>query len=319
MAHAFALRQTPPAMAHATGAGAAPSCGVSITSIHVDVPAGTRHMALPSDLFALTVYCHEGLSCVGDGEDFLPEVTLTTLRTRPGRFVSGGRGELALVLLTPEAVVTVLRAPLHGLLDRRVPLEQLCGTLEQRRLRDSLRLAASRADRVQRLGRWLEGRMTARVPLGEAQRRVGRATNLVSRSEQTLDIDGIASTLRVSRRQLERDFHQWLGVSPSHFVRLVRFQRAARAIAKGTPLVDVALDAGYADQPHLNRSVRSLAGLTPRDLRHTTVGQARAGVPETLADRLLISDTRDVVLDRSAPTTSGSCPHAYLVARAARH
>lgn len=289
--------------------------GTFITSIHVDVPAGTRHAALPSDLYALTVYCHDGLACAEDGEDFVPEVTLTALRTRPGRFVSGGRGELALVLLTPEAAIAVLRAPVHGLHDRRVPLEQLCGALEQRRLRDSLRLAATRADRVERLGRWLEERMTARRPLGESQRRVSQAANLVLHGEPAAETDRISSTLGVSRRQLERDFHQWLGVSPSHFARLARFQRAARAVSDGAPLVDVALDAGYADQPHFTRSVRKLAGMTPRELQRASLTQTRLRVQQTLAERLLINSTHDVVLDAASPT-SPSCPHGHLVARA---
>ncbi|WP_280152078.1 hypothetical protein [Piscinibacter sp. XHJ-5] len=51
---------------------------------------------------------------------------------------------MMLVLLTPEAAVSILRAPLHGLHECRVPLEQLCGTPKQRRLRDGVRLAASR-------------------------------------------------------------------------------------------------------------------------------------------------------------------------------
>lgn len=286
--------------------------------VEVDVPAGSRHLALPSDLFALTVYCQEDLSCMEEGEDFRPEVTVTTLRTRPGRFVTGGRGELALVMLTPAELLSIVRAPLEGQFDRRLPLEHLCGAAEQRRLRDSLRLAASRAERIERLGRWLEERLTDRAPLCGAQRRVAQATRHMLQAPHLPALDSVAGLLGVSRRQVERDFVQWLGVSPMHFIRLVRFQRAARSIANGSALVDAAVDAGYADQPHFNRSVRGLTGMTPRGLRTAARGTSQDMVLATLADRLLIGATSEVALDSPRSATMAS-DHVRLLARASRH
>jgi AraC-like DNA-binding protein len=49
---------------------------------------------------------------------------------------------------------------------------------------------------------------------------------------------------------------------------VLRFQRFMREIA--APTVDLAragLLAGYADQPHLSRETRRLAGLSPHQLR----------------------------------------------------
>ena len=52
---------------------------------------------------------------------------------------------------------------------------------------------------------------------------------------------------------------------PKAYARLLRFQRATEAlVAGGEPrLAEVAADCGYADQSHLNREFRALAGTTP--------------------------------------------------------
>ncbi|CAG6399478.1 hypothetical protein SCOCK_910011 [Actinacidiphila cocklensis] len=47
---------------------------------------------------------------------------------------------------------------------------------------------------------------------------------------------------------------------------MLRLQRALAMARTGTPFARVAADAGYADQPHLSREVRSLAGIPLREL-----------------------------------------------------
>ncbi|MBL0727287.1 AraC family transcriptional regulator [Piscinibacter sp. HJYY11] len=279
-----------------------------VSCIDIDVPHGTRHQGLPSDLYAITVYCDDELRCSEEGEDFVPEVTVSAMRTRPGQFTSSGRGQLAIALLAPEAMTAVLRAPLEGLVDCRVPLAQLCGMGAQRGLRDRLRTAASTSERAHRFQHWIGERMGARSPLSPAQRRVSRATQLMA--QPTAELTTVASTVGASLRQLERDFDHWLGVSPSHFMRLTRFQRAVKSIAEGGSLADTAIDCGFSDQPHLTRSVRRLGGETPRFF-----GRDSSAPRAVLADRLLISGPPGVVFGSAGPTARGE---AHLVARAAQ-
>jgi len=51
--------------------------------------------------------------------------------------------------------------------------------------------------------------------------------------------------------------------------RVLRFQRARRIARGTTSLALVAALAGYADQAHLSRECRGLAGTTPSDLFKT--------------------------------------------------
>jgi len=69
----------------------------------------------------------------------------------------------------------------------------------------------------------------------------------------------------VSERQLLRRCTAALGYGPKTLGRILRFQRfrALAAAREGAALVDLAADAGYADQAHLTRECVRLAGETP--------------------------------------------------------
>jgi len=74
----------------------------------------------------------------------------------------------------------------------------------------------------------------------------------------------------VGERRLHRHCRAAVGYGPKMLERVLRFQRA-RQIARGTTsLALVAALSGYADQAHLTRESRCLAGTTPSDLFKTS-------------------------------------------------
>src|SRR6185436_19981456 len=80
----------------------------------------------------------------------------------------------------------------------------------------------------------------------------------------------LADRTGLSDRQLRRRFEAAIGYGPKMFQRIARFRRWL-GLAQATPpdgrrLVDLAAEAGYADQPHLTREVTRLAGLPPAAL-----------------------------------------------------
>ena len=71
----------------------------------------------------------------------------------------------------------------------------------------------------------------------------------------------------VSERELQRRFGDHIGYGPKTLHRVLRFQRFMRHLSgSDANLAAAAAHAGYADQPHLTREARRLAGLTPRQL-----------------------------------------------------
>ena len=76
----------------------------------------------------------------------------------------------------------------------------------------------------------------------------------------------MAERLCISPRQLHRRCLPAFGYGPRRLARVLRFQRALEEIRCGVSLAHAAAASGYADQAHLSREVRALAGTTPRGL-----------------------------------------------------
>ena len=67
----------------------------------------------------------------------------------------------------------------------------------------------------------------------------------------------------LSRYELARQFRTRYGTSPYRYSLLRRLDFARSQLRGGTPLADLALAAGFADQPHFTRMFRSAYGVTP--------------------------------------------------------
>jgi AraC-like DNA-binding protein len=71
----------------------------------------------------------------------------------------------------------------------------------------------------------------------------------------------VAAELGISERQLHRRVSDAVGYPPKMLQRVLRFRRL-QALGPA-PLVELALDAGYADQAHMTAEVTQLAGVSP--------------------------------------------------------
>jgi len=95
----------------------------------------------------------------------------------------------------------------------------------------------------------------------------GRGPRLVERA-------AAACGLSVSR--LRALAQKRLEVPPARWLMLRRLHRAGRSLAAGASLAEAALDAGFADQAHLSRSMRRAFGVTPATVA-ALVGRGHAG------------------------------------------
>jgi len=75
----------------------------------------------------------------------------------------------------------------------------------------------------------------------------------------------------LTRYDLARQFRLMCGTSPYRYLLMRRLASAREQITRRRPLVEVALDAGFADQAHFSRMVKATFGLTPA--RYRAVGE----------------------------------------------
>lgn len=261
-----------------------------------DAGAGATHANLPSDLFVVTVQVSPAVSGIEWPSDDV-QVVLTPAREQGRRVRVAGRKPIAVATLSASGVQRLFGgfcgfgSDRLTLVDRPVPLSAICPAPRERELRAALHACRSMDASAAALGRWLEAGLAEAGPLSSAGERVARTALRLSQLEPArADAETLAQLEGIGRRQLERDFRQHLGLSPGEFARVVRFQRAAAAVASGQPLIHSALEHGYADQSHLNRALKSYSGLTPRALASQGARPGRELLRAGLAGRVFLLD-----------------------------
>jgi AraC-like DNA-binding protein len=89
----------------------------------------------------------------------------------------------------------------------------------------------------------------------------------------------VAREVGISSRTLQRQCGAVYGYGPATLRRILRFRRAVRLLDAGLPNAEVAASAGFADQPHLHREVRELAGVPVAALRQDSNANRSTQLP----------------------------------------
>jgi AraC-like DNA-binding protein len=76
-------------------------------------------------------------------------------------------------------------------------------------------------------------------------------------------VAAVACRAGLSHRQLQRLFARDFGMPPRSYLRLLRFRGALRGMQDHASLAEAAAAEGYADQAHMAREWRTLAGASP--------------------------------------------------------
>jgi AraC-like DNA-binding protein len=119
--------------------------------------------------------------------------------------------------------------------------------------------AEARLDVVQR---WLRSRID--TDRSRVRPELVRAWQVIERSGGQCGVAELAREVLLSPRQLRALMVTELGVSPKQLCRQFRFDGVIARLAAGRDsLAAIAAQAGYADQAHLSREFREMAGCTP--------------------------------------------------------
>jgi len=216
---------------------------------------------------------------------------------RPARFgalVSGLHTRPATVLRTPVqhgvhldldplGARALLGMPAAALGATVVELQDLLGALAGE-LTDRLATAATWPRRFAILDDVLSRRLAA-ASSGLVAPEVAHAWRRLVESGGTLRVGDLASEVGWSRRHLGARFGAELGLSPKAAARTLRFDRARRLLTAARPpsLAETAAICGYADQAHLTREWRALAGCTPGAWRAEELPNVQDGLAAAVA------------------------------------
>ncbi|MGP3984942.1 helix-turn-helix domain-containing protein [Streptomyces sp. KR80] len=164
----------------------------------------------------------------------LPGTRYAGLRFRPGR--------------GPD----VLGVPADELRDARLPLDALWPGGRARHLAERVSAATDPATGLEAVGAELVREVRSPDPF---------LATVVADLRAGEPVSAVAAAAGLGERQLHRRCLAAFGYGPKTLARVLRMNRALALARAGTPFGEVAAVAGYADQAHLAREVKGLAGV----------------------------------------------------------
>lgn len=189
------------------------------------------------------------------------------------------------VRFRPGGAYRFLPFPVHLLTDRFVSTSDVWGR-DGEFLEEVVLSAPTHPYRRHAVETFLLRRLIHSQP----RRRFDAAMGEVMRSRGQLRVNQMAAAIGCSPRQLEREFRAAAGLSPKAMARVIRFQNLLGLIGADTlrQWASVAVDCGYADQPHMVREFRDLTGQSPTEHQSAPAGDlSRFFVsPQRLSDLL---------------------------------
>jgi AraC-like DNA-binding protein len=221
---------------------------------------------VPDGCVELVINLADRFAQAGAGRALQPRDLLVGQMTRPTVASPTGEVDLIGIRFWPGRAGAVLRTPMWELQDRLIAASDVVPAFD--RLADDLR-AVPRPARLASLARALAP-CCARVE-PDRLRRVDAALARIASSRGTVSIAALAAETGITRRHLERQFQDEVGLRLKRVARITRIQ-SVLAVLRWRPSesgAEIAARFGYSDQAHLIHECRALTGRTPGRLTST--------------------------------------------------
>jgi AraC-like DNA-binding protein len=153
----------------------------------------------------------------------------------------------------PGYAPRVLGVPADELTDDRVPLTAVWDPVRVRRITDAVAAAPCAGDALE---------LVALACCAEPDEDSAMVEHVAALAAAGCTSVVIADRIGLSPRQLQRRSRAAFGYGAKTLSRILRMQQALARIRRGDRFADSAARAGYADQSHLAREVKDLAGVT---------------------------------------------------------
>jgi AraC-like DNA-binding protein len=234
-----------------------------------------RERIFPDGLVELNVHFAEPHREVkGDASDAFPTVCVSGLVVRSTVIEAPGEATTVLgIRLHATAAAALPQGPLHDLTGVTADLHDVSGPAATALLEpcaeadgpeDRLRIAADWVRALAVAALESEDRRADSGPRG-LNAAIAWVADRIGQCRGALPISGLVENLGWSRARFTTAFRERVGVAPKQLARICRFRHALELLRGGElRLADVALRAGYYDQPHFNAEFREFAGVTPR-------------------------------------------------------
>lgn len=218
-------------------------------------------LKLMADRYPRLIIQHlEGHSAISaQGGEVLPGAFLGGVTTRQTAYAIRGFYVHTGVSFSPHGLYRLFGVNATQLTDAWPDLAHFCPG----RLRERLVLTPSPGERTDLLARYLSDQLQSR---GRDDQQLTACLVEADTIGPQGGVGGLLKKYGWSERQLERKFKMAVGVSPTTYLRIARFEKALAQLRSNgfSKLQDVAFGLHYADHSHFTREFKQFSGYTPK-------------------------------------------------------
>jgi len=229
----------------------------------IDPGSYYHHRIVPNGLMELNFYLGEK-----------PKVTDPAKQLTENTIISGQQKSvydlqiaqnLSLFSITfqPLGAKAFFDIPMHEFCDRNIPLRFISKEFASK-LESQLFEAKSFGEKTA-----LAEKLLTELFIKKQQEfnfaRISDSILLINKTGGKTDVEKLAARACLGRKQFERIFSDFIGISPKRFLKIVRFQHSIYLKQQNSEinLTHLSFDSGYFDQSHMINDYRLLSGMTP--------------------------------------------------------
>jgi AraC-like DNA-binding protein len=190
-----------------------------------------------------------------------PDYTIIGIHTRPYEVQFRNRVRTFGIRFKPEGIYNLFAIPASLFSHRFEDMELVLGS-HFRDYCSKLREADNLMQKLDLTHNYLMSQLHNHQP---EKTYLNRAADLIRMAGSTAKVEDLPSKVYISRRQLEREFRDKIGLTPKQYMRIARLNEINRYLQSGSELnfSHLSMEAGFADQAHLCREFKTFTGIPP--------------------------------------------------------
>lgn len=231
-------------------------------------PGGVSERIIPTG-FQQLVFHRAGRMFSSADNDYQPQSFICGQFTGYTDLSSSGNVHMIVVTFHPFGAKMFFSTPMQELYRQNVSLQDMDDKL-LKELENKVYDSRDNSEAIRHIEKYLIARLTRTDSYNLP--RITEVINTISHRHE-YNISALSAIACLSYKQFGRIFADYVGTTPKEFTRIVRFQRALHILSHKPAIspVELAVECGYYDQPHLIKEFKLFSGYTPNE--YTTVCQ----------------------------------------------
>jgi AraC-like DNA-binding protein len=223
------------------------------------------HFCLPTGMSELIIHLtphRHSVKWRGKWTQF-PEAFLVGVQTEPAQWMMPGGTVMMGITIKPEMFWHLFNRSISELADDCTDVKNFLGTEINDFIKD-LSTEPEAESALQKTVQYFRNRVS-KVKKDRERNYLPEAVQYIRLATGTQSVDEVCGKVFVGKRQLQRAFQEFIGISPKTYGRIVRFKSAYDFVRQfpQASWLDVTYNFGYADQSHFIRDFKEFAGENP--------------------------------------------------------